>query len=94
MQSFMVVATFRPGTDMSEVLAVVPQEQAKVAELQAAGRIGAVYLATAERGTVFLQVFADGTDDALATVTSLPMAAWWDVDVYPLNAPVAAGAAS
>ena len=94
MTSFMVVATFKPGTDMADVMAVVPQEQARVAELQAEGKIGALYLATAARQTVFLEAFADSADDALATVTTLPMAAWWDLDVYPLNPPAGTPATS
>jgi len=88
MSSFMVVCTFRPGTDMAEVMAVVAEEQAKVAELKAEGRIGAVYLSTATRGTVFLEIFADDVDAARDIVTSLPMAAWWDLDIFPINAPV------
>lgn len=94
MTSFMVVATFKPGTNMADVMAVVPQEQARVAELQAEGKIGALYLATAARQTVFLQTFADSDDEALATVTALPMAAWWDLDAYPLNPPAGTPAAS
>lgn len=89
MDSFMVVCTFKAGTDMAQVMAVVAEEQAKVAELKAGGSIGAVYLSTIERDTVFLEVFADGLDAARATVESLPMARWWDLDIYPINAPVA-----
>lgn len=88
MNSFMVVSTFMQGTDMSEVMTVVAEEQAKVAELKEAGTIGALYLATATRGTVFLEIFADDTDAARAIVASLPMAKWWDIDVFPINAPV------
>jgi len=88
MDSFMVVCTFVSGTDMSEVMAVVAEEQAKVAALKSTGDIGAVYLSTAQRGTVFLEIFAESADAARATVNSLPMAKWWDLDVYPINAPV------
>lgn len=87
MDPFMVVCTFRPGTDMADVMAVVGEEQAKVAEFKALGVIGAVYLATRDRGTVFLEVFADGPEGASEAVQSLPMARWWDLDVYPLNPP-------
>ena len=87
MTSFMVVATFKHGTDMADVVAVVPQEQARIAELQAEGKIGALYLATAARQTVFLHTFAESADEALATVMLLPMAAWWDLDAYLLNPP-------
>lgn len=87
MNPFMVVCTFRPETDMAEVMAVVGEEQAKVAELRAGGVIGAVYLATRDRGTVFLEVFADGPEGAREAVQSLPMSRWWDLDIYPLNPP-------
>lgn len=91
MNAFMVVATFRQGVDMAEVLSVVAEEQARVAELRRDGHLGALYLATASRGTVFLEVFADTPGDALVTVSSLPMAAWWDSDVFPLNPPARQG---
>ena len=90
----MVVATFKPGTNLADVMAVVPQEQARVAELQSEGKLGAIYLATAARQTVFLETFAESGDDARATVTTLPMAAWWDLDVFPLNPPAGTPAAS
>lgn len=89
MDSFMVVCTFAPGTDMGEVMAVVAEEQAKVAELKELGSIGAVYLSTRERGTVFLEIFAENADGARETVLSLPMSKWWDLDIFPINAPVA-----
>ncbi|MFZ4486611.1 MAG: hypothetical protein ACOYO9_08490 [Candidatus Nanopelagicales bacterium] len=89
MDSFMVVCTFAPGTDMGEVMAVVAEEQAKVAELKELGSIGAVYLSTRERGTVFLEIFADSADGAREAVVSLPMSKWWDLDIFPINAPVA-----
>ena len=90
----MVVCTFTPGTDMAEVMAVVAEEQAKVAELKALGSIGAVYLSTRERGTVFLEIFAASADGARETVVSLPMSKWWDLDVFPINAPVARDSAA
>lgn len=88
MNSFMVVSTFTSGTDMAEVMTVVAEEQAKVAELKSAGQIGAIYLSTVTRGTVFLEIFADNEDGARAIVTSLPMAKWWDIDIFPINIPV------
>lgn len=81
----MVVATFRPGTSMEEVMTVVAEEQASVAELQAAGIIGEIRLATAARQTVFLEIFGSSADDAESSVRTLPMAKWWDLDIFPLN---------
>ena len=84
---FMVVATFKPGTHMPDVFAVVPEEQERVRQLQAEGRVNTVYLATAARQTVFLESFGNDIDDVLAMVNTLPMAKWWDIDVFPLNPP-------
>ena len=88
MSSFMVVSTFKSGTNMNEVLKVVGEEQKRVAELQASGMLGSTYLATASRQCVFLEVFAPDKDEAEAIVQRLPMAKWWNLDVYPLNQPV------
>ena len=88
----MVVCTFRAGTDMKEVFAVVAEEQAAVAALTAEGRLGEIRLSLV-RGTVFIATFGTDAEDASATVRSLPMARWWDVDVYPVAAPPVGGAA-
>lgn len=93
MSEFMVVCTFQEGTVMSDVYAVVAEEQAAVAQLTAADRLGAIRLALA-RGTVFIEVFADDAEGAADTVRSLPMAKWWHIDVFPLGAPNPTEAAS
>ena len=90
MEAFMVVCTFKPGTVMDEVFAVVAEEQAQVAALEAEGRIGSIHLSLA-RGTVFINAYADGLDDAVETIRTLPMAKWWDLDVFPTGAPTAPG---
>ncbi len=86
MSTFMVVCTFKEGTVMDEVFAVVAEEQAQVKALEEAGRLGSVHLALA-RGTVFLEIFAEDAAGAEATVRTLPMAAWWDIDVFEVGAP-------
>jgi muconolactone delta-isomerase len=83
---FMVVCTFRAGTDMREVFAVVAEEQAAVAALAAEGRLGDIRLSLA-RGTIFIQAFGNDSDGATATVRLLPMSKWWDIDVFPIAAP-------
>lgn len=94
MNKFMVVCTFKEGTVMSDVYDVVAEEQAKAAELQSAGKIGPIHLATISRGTVFIETFATSVEEATAIVQSLPMAVWWDIDVFPLSAPGKPGADS
>jgi len=79
---------------MSDVYSVVAEEQAKAAELQTAGKIGAIHLATLSRGTVFIETFAATLEKATSIIQSLPMAIWWDIDVFPLSAPGKPGANS
>ena len=50
MNEFMVICTFRKGTDMAEVFAVRAEEQAAVAALAAEGRVGDIRLALAQIG--------------------------------------------
>ena len=84
----MVVATFKPDTDMTQVFAVVAEEQARVKVLEAEGKVGQIFLSLA-RGTVFIQAFAPSEDEARDTVLSLPMAKWWDLQLFALGAPAA-----
>ncbi len=80
----MVVSTFKPFTDMKEVLEVVEEEKAKVLDLQNQGRIGSIRLAVPQ-GKVFLDVFAGDVAGAEAAVRELPMAKWWTLEVFPLS---------
>lgn len=93
MATYMVICTFKEGTDMADVFAVVAEERARVADLVAEGRLGTIHLSLT-RGTVFIEAFADDEHGAATTVRSLPMASWWDIDVFPIAAPVLPGAAS
>lgn len=94
MDKFMVVCTFKEGTVMSDVYGVIAEEQAKASELQSAGKLGPIHLATLSRGTVFIETFATSLEEATSIVESLPMAVWWDIDVFPLSAPGKPGASS
>ena len=94
MNGYMVVCKFKEGTVMNDVYDVIAEEQAKADELKAAGKLGSIYLATLSRGTVFIETFAESVDEATAVIKSLPMAAWWDIDVFPLSAPGKPGESS
>jgi len=93
MDTFMMICRFREGTAMDEVFAVVAQEQAQVKVLEAEGRIGSIHLSLA-RGTVFIETFAEDPEQAEATIRTLPMAQWWDLDLYPLTPAQSSGAES
>jgi hypothetical protein len=45
------------------------------------------------RGRVFIEVFAPDETSAKATVGTLPMAKWWDLDIYPTPPPSPASGA-
>jgi muconolactone delta-isomerase len=94
MNKFMVVCVFKKGTVMSDVYNVIAEEQAKASELQSEGKIGPIHLATVSRGTVFIETFAESIAEATSIIQSLPMAVWWDIDVFPLSAPGKPGAES
>ena len=85
--TFIVVATFKPDTDMAAVMAAVTEERAQVDVLKRDGRMGSGHIST-PRGTVFLEMFAADESDAVVAVKTLPMSNWWNLDVYPTAAPV------
>ncbi len=86
MDPYMVVATFKPGTHMPDVFAMVPEEQAQAAALTDAGKIGQIFLATAQ-GKVFIYGFGESDEDMQATIESLPMSKFWDLEIYPIAQP-------
>ena len=86
MDTFMVVAAFKPDTDMRDVLAVVKDDLAQVAVLRAEDRVGSIHISLA-RGTTFFEIFASDEGTAKATVETLPMSKWWDLDIYPITPP-------
>ena len=92
MGTYMVVATFRPDTDMRDVFVVVAEEMAQVEVLRTEGRVGSVHISVA-RGKVFIEVFAPDETSAEETVVTLPMAKWWDLDIYPTAPPSPASGA-
>lgn len=86
MNPFIVMARFIPGTDMQAVYAVAPEEKAQVIALREQGRLGSVHI-SAPRQTVFIETFADDESAARATVETLPMARWWELDCFPVTMP-------
>jgi hypothetical protein len=87
MNRFMVVATFKPGTDQGAVTAMAPQEGAAAKALADEGVLNSVRVSLA-RDKVFLEVSADDADAATAAINQLPMVVFWDLEVYQVASPV------
>lgn len=87
MNQFMVVGTFRPDTVMDEVTAMVPEEMAQVKVLEGERVLSTVRVSVA-RDKVFLEVSVADAASAEATVQRLPMAKFWDLEVFQVHAPV------
>lgn len=85
MSTFIAVGSFSPESDLPLMTGVIDEEVVHVRVLTAEGRLKAVHVSPT-RGRVFLEVIAESESEARATVDSLPMAQWWDIEVYPTMA--------
>ena len=83
----MIVCTFDPKANWDDISAVIPDEQIAAAELQKEGRLLSVRVSKS-RDKVFLEVVGDGREEAEKTVQRLPMAKWWDLEIYEIVLPV------
>jgi muconolactone delta-isomerase len=84
-QTFMVVGTFHADTDPAALQALLPAEEKQVEVLRAAGKLGAVHLSLA-RSTAFVEIIAADEEDVAATVATLPLSRFVDIDIYPTPA--------
>lgn len=89
MSTFMAVASFLPERDLPQIQAVIPEEVAQVRKLTDEGLLGAVRVSPT-RGWVFLEVLAADDIAARATVETLPMSKWWDIEIFPIAEPTMA----
>ena len=87
MNRFIVVATFKAGTDQDKVTAMAPEEGIAAKALADEGLLNSVRVSLA-RDKVFLEVSAEDADAATAAINRLPMVVFWDLEVYQVNAPV------
>src|SRR5215831_19361059 len=88
-QRFMVVATVRDNTDFAKFAALRADEQKQLEVLRSDGRIGAHYIAPARR-TTFIEVIAADETQVEQTLATLPLAEFFDFDIYALAPPDAA----
>ena len=83
----MIVATFKEGVTQEEIRALIPAEQAQAKLLEEQGLLGSIKVAMPKR-TVFLEAFAQNDQTVLETIHSLPLAALWDIEVFPTTPPL------
>ena len=82
----MVVATFKEGVTQEEIRALIPAEQAQAKSLEEQGLIGVIKVAMPKR-TVFTEAFGQDDQGVLETIHSLPLAALWEIELFPITPP-------
>ena len=82
----MVVSTFKEGVTQDEIRALIPAEQLQAKLLEEQGLLGSIKVAMPKR-TVFLEAFGQDEQSVLETIHSLPLAAFWDIEVFPTTPP-------
>ena len=82
----MVVATFKDGVTPEDIRTLIPAEQAQAKILEEQGLLGFIKVAMPKR-TVFLEAFGQDDQSVLETIHSLPLAALWEIEVFPTTPP-------
>lgn len=82
----MVVATFKEGVTQEEIRALIPAEQLQAKLLEEQDLLGSIKVVMPKR-TVFLEAFGKDDQSVLETIHSLPLAALWDIELFPITPP-------
>jgi muconolactone delta-isomerase len=85
-ETFVVVATIRDDTNLTDFAALRADEQKQLDVLQSDGRIGAHHVAPARR-TVFLEVMATDEEQVVETLATLPFHKFFDLDIFSTATP-------
>jgi hypothetical protein len=91
MQTFMIVSTFKPDVTIEQIGALIPAEQARALELEELGIINSIKISMTKR-TAFIEAIGESQESVLAAIHSLPMAAIWDIEIFPTTPPAGAAA--
>ena len=86
MQTFMIVSTFKPEATMEQIQALIPVEQERAKELEALGIITSIKISMPKR-TAFIETAGESQESVMKAILSLPMAAIWDIEVFPTTPP-------
>ena len=71
---------------MEQIQALIPAEQARAKELEALGIITAIKISMPRR-TAFIEAVGENQESVMTAILSLPMAAIWDIEVFPTTPP-------
>lgn len=82
----MVVATFKDGVTPEDIRALIPAEQLQAKVLEERGLLGFIKVAMPKR-TVFIEAFGEDDNAVWETIHSLPLAALWNLEVFPTTPP-------
>ncbi|GAA3604524.1 muconolactone Delta-isomerase family protein [Kineosporia mesophila] len=88
-QTFMVVGIIREDADLTRFAALRDDEHQQLDLLRQERKVGAHYVSPARRAT-FVEIFAADEQGAQETLSTLPFAQFFDIDVYPTAPPDAA----
>ena len=85
-QTFMVVGTIRDNADLTRLAALRDEEHKQLDLLRQERRVGAHYVSPARRAT-FVEILAADEQAAAETLSTLPFAQFFDIDIYPTALP-------
>ena len=80
---FMISARFRPR-DQAEILARIPQEQARIKELREQGIEEALYISS-NLSQVWIVMQGESQDQVQKSLESVPLYPYMEVEVTPLS---------
>jgi muconolactone delta-isomerase len=80
---FMVSASFRPR-DQAEILAHIPQEQARIQTLREQGTVEALYISS-DLSHIWIVMQGESQDQVQKDLESLPLSPYMEVTITPLS---------
>ena len=88
--SFMVVAKFKDEVTLDDIRPLIPAEQAQAKLLESQGSIGAIKISLPKR-TTFIEAFGEDEAKINQTISTLPMAVLWNIEIFPTTPPAGPG---
>ena len=79
----MISASFRPQ-DQAEILACIPQEQARIQTLKEQGTVEAHYIGS-DLAHIWIVMKGESKDQVLQVLESLPLYSYMEIAITPLS---------